>query len=349
MVRRLSGELRYALQDVGFLHRRYSSLQEYEKEKQLEAARKAMEELEYQYMPALEYCNWLPANTAKERTMKKKVQETYPHCCFNHRVGLPRTVFEDRETGQIWESDPIEIYDYERKVIEDYEKARYYGLNKVRGSGITEILPVRHMAYKYAVANTIIDRKCLMMAGINKGVAIGILYRIVQLLAPFPFLYRQLPNPENPEVLKLRTGGLIIALPSAKNAARGLANVGDVMLDESAFWDMEDDEPVLKAMEPFVAKGRSHLAVFSTPNGQRGFFWTKLFDPELRKTKYDLYILTMKEVENVPIPVIDVEEAKRLKDEDPDLYAQEFGNEFLLPSTSVFGDKFARGEKIAEF
>jgi len=297
----------------------------------------------------LEYCDWLPESTKEEKKIKKQVQKTHPHCCFNHRVGLPHLVYRHEDTGEVFESEEIPLHHYEQEVIERYEKARYYGLNKVRGSGITEILAVRHMAFKYAVKNVIQDRLCLIMAGISKSLSISILFRIVRLLMPFPFLYKTLPNPNKPEMLNFRTGGKIIALASEKDAGRGLANVGDVLLDESAFWNLEDDEPVLKAMEPFVAKGRSNLGVFSTPNGQRGFFWTKLFDPDIVIQKYDLHTLTFGEVKNVSQPVIDIAEAERLAIDDPDLFAQEFNNKFLLPSTSVFGDQFARGEKIAEF
>lgn len=341
--------LETVMQDVGFLPKKsFNTKQAEDREKQLEEAAKALESLEHPYWPALEYCGWLPESTPQERKIKKEVQSCKPYCCYNHRIGLPKIVYEDPETHQQWESDPIELYDYERKIIENYETHRYFGLNKIRGAGISEVLVVRHLSYKYAVINTIKDRKGLVMAGINKKVAVGLLYRIVQLLKPFPFTYRELPNEENPDILKFRGGGVIMALPAAINAARGMANVGDVMLDESAFWDLEDDEPVLKAMEPFVAKGKSRLAVFSTPNGQRGFFWTKVFDPEA-KTKYFKQELTLEEVKNVPVPVIDIAEAERLKEEDPDLYAQEFGNKFILPSASVFGDNFEHGEHKAEF
>ena len=304
--------------------------------------------LPHKFMVALEYCGWLPEATSYQRRIKSLVQAAHPYCCFNHQIGLPRKKYKD-EFGNDVESEPLELYNYEKQIIEDYDKEKYYGLNKVRGSGISEVLPVRHMAYKYAVVNKIKGRKYLLAAGINQAIAISIFARIVELLRPYSkIVYSELPNINRPKVLKFRGGGEGYALPAEPNAARGLENVGDVILDESAFWNLNDDEPVLKAFEPFVTKSGAHIAVFSTPNGQQGFFWTKLFNPEIT-TKYKLHILDIEAVKNVKLPIIDIAEAERTKLTDPDLYAQEYGNKFILPSASVFGDQFARDNFKAEF
>jgi len=275
------------------------------------------------------------------------VQAAYPYCCFNHQIGLPKKKFKD-EFGIDRESDPIELYDYEKNVIENYDREKYYALNKVRGSGITEVLAVRHMAYKYAVVNRITGRKYVLAAGINLSLSVGILRRMVELLKPFPFIYKELPNITNPKQILFKGGGEAIALPADPNASRGLENVGDVLLDESGFWGLVDDEPVLKAFEPFVTKSGAHIGVFSTPNGQRGFFWTKIFNPEII-TKYFLDVLTLNMVRNVKIPIIDIDEVDMTKETDPDLYAQEYNNQFILPSASVFGDQFARDNFESEF
>jgi len=331
--------------------------QEIKKEDELLEAQRQFEEeakelessLEHKYMVGLEYCGWLPETTLQEKRLKKQVQACYPYCCFNHQAGLPKRKYRDQETNEEREGEPVELYEYEHRMVKNYETHAYYAQNKIRGAGATEILAVRHMAYKYAVVNRIEGRKYLLAAGVNRSVAVGVFRRIVVLLKPFPFIYKIIPNSLNPTVLLFRGGGEAKALSAHPDAARGEENVGDVLLDEASAWELVDDEPVLKAYEPFVAKSGAHIGVFGTPKGQRGFYWTKIFDPELPRTKYYKHLVTLQEVKNVPIPIIDVAEAERLRLEDPDLYAQEFGNQFILPSLSIFGSEFPVGEHRAEF
>lgn len=315
-----------------------------------EEVKKEEEELEHKFLVALEYCDWLPEDTKQQRCLKKSVKECEPYCCFNHQLGLPRKKYEDKSSGEVRESDPLPLYKYERDTIEYYESHRYYSQNKVRGSGITEVLAIRHMMFKYGVMNHIKNRKYLLAAGQSRSVAVGIFKRAVDWLKPYVrIIFEEMPNYSNPKFLKFRSGGEAHALPSEPNAPRGLDNVGDVILDEAAFWDLEDDEPVLKAFEPFIVKSGAKIGVFSTPNGQRGFFWTKIFNPETI-TKYFMHVVTFEQVTyDVKEPIIDLEEAEELRKTDPDLFAQEFGNQFILPSTSVFGSTFDKQAYKAEF
>lgn len=309
----------------------------------------ATKELEHPFMVALEYCDWLPENTKEQKKIKKDVKSCEPYCCFNHQIGLPKKKYEDPITGEARESKPLNLYKYEQDTIENYESVKYYSQNKVRGSGITEVLAVRHMAYKYGVVNLIKDRKYLLAAGQSRSVAVGFFKRIVDLLKPYAkIIFDELPNYANPKYLKFKSGGEAHALPSEPNAPRGLENVGDIILDEAAFWDLQEDEPVLKAFEPFVIKSGAKIGIFSTPNGQRGFFWNKIWNPEIM-TKYFKHLVTLEQVENVKEPIIDIVEARKLEKDDPDLFAQEFGNKFILPSASVFGDQFITNEDEAEF
>lgn len=287
------------------------------------------------FLPALEYCGWINDNKTRDI-----VQECYPDCCFNHRIGLPKTTIRDKKSGITYESGPVELYPYEKEIIDRYESNSYYALNKVRGAGATEILAVRHLAYKYAIQNTIPGRKAIIIAGINHKLAITILNRIIKLLEPFDFVFEEIPSSTAPTRLAFRNGGKILALPAEPYAPRGLENIGDVILDEAAFWDLTDDEPVLMAVEPFVAKSGAHIGVISTPNGQRGFFWNKIFDPSLEQTKYDRHVITLEQIKAVKQPIVNIADAEELAITDPDTYAQEYDNKFILPSGSVFGDTF---------
>ena len=130
---------------------------------------------------------------------------------------------------------------------------------------------------------------------------------------------------------------MILSIPANPDDIRSYENVGDVILEESAFWKLIDDSPVLLAAEPHVAKSSAHIGVISTPNGRSGFFWNKIFDPE-SESKYDRHVLNWRKVVDVPIPVISKEEILLTKQGDPSTYDQEFDNQFIISENRAFGD-----------
>ena len=291
--------------------------------------------LKHEIIPALEYCEWLPESTDAERIMKVKVQETFPYCCFNHLVGLPTIKYQDEFGNIVGESSPVPLWPYEKEMVERYEATHYYAQNKCRGAGASEILTIRHMAYKYSITK-IMDRKCLLVAGTNEQAAAVIMHRIKMLLDKIPFVYKVRPKTDFPTEIFLRYG-MILALAANPDVVRSFENVGDVIYEESAFWKLLNDEPVLTAGEPHVVKSSAHIGVLSTPKGQRGFFWTKIFDPDI-ETKYDKHVINWREVVDVPIPIISVEKIKELQETDPATYEQELNNQFLLSEQKAFGD-----------
>ena len=285
--------------------------------------------LKHEYVPALEYCGWL---SPEDQAI---VKPTYPYCCFNHLIGLPTIKYEDEFGNVIGESQPMPLYEYEEKVIINYEATNYYAINKCRGAGLSEILSVRHMLYKYVTTRTM-NRKCLILGGIRLAESIEYMARIKELADKIPFMYRVTPKSESPIVIVFKMG-MIIACPSSPNVVRSYQNVGDVMLEESAFWHLNDDEPVLKAAEPHVAKSSAHIGVISTPNGQRGFFWTKIFNPEV-SSRYYKHVLNWKEVIDVEKPVLSEEVIMNTMKTDLATYEQEFNNQFLLSESRAFGE-----------
>jgi len=159
--------------------------------------------------------------------------------------------------------------------------------------------------------------------------------RIKELCKKIPFVYRIHPNSENPTKIYFKNG-IIMAIPAVPDDIRSFENVGDIILEESAFWKLNDDTPVLKAAEPHVAKSSAHIGVLSTPNGQRGFFWNKIFNPAI-KTRYLKHVVNWKQVVDVPIPIISKEEILKTMKEDLSNYEQEFNNQFLLSELQAFG------------
>jgi len=289
----------------------------------------------HKFIPTLFYCGWLPNLTEEQIKIKKEVKSCYPYCCFNHLVGLPTIKYEDEYGTIVGESQPVPLWPYEKEMIERYENTHYYAQNKCRGAGATEILTVRHMAYKY-ITTAIKDRKCLIITGTNQYAAKKIMYRIKNLCDKISFVYKSIPKSETPTEINFRNG-MIIAIPANPDDIRSYENVGDVILEESAFWKLNDDTPVLLAAEPHVVKSSAHIGVLSTPNGRRGFFWTKIFNPEI-KTRYDRHTVNWRQVLDVPIPVISKKQVLSTKEEDLDTYEQEFDNQFVVSANRAFGD-----------
>jgi len=248
-------------------------------------------------------------------------------------VGLPTIKYEDVLGNQ--ESKGIQLWPYEKKMIDLLNQSHYYAQNKCRGAGASEIITVRYMLYKYITTREQ-DRKCLIVAGINMEAAKVLMHRIKVLADKIPFVYRSgEPSTDFPTKLYFKCG-MILALAANPQVVRSYENVGHVILEESAFWKLLDDTPVLTAAEPHVIKSSAHIVVLSTPNGQRGFFWNKIFNPEVN-TMYTKHVLNWREVVDVPVPVISKTEVERIKETDPAAYDQEFDNKFLLSGYQAFG------------
>lgn len=272
-------------------------------------------------------------STKNKKTSKNPLKAANPYCCFNHLVGLPTIKYKNENGNPLGESDPIPLWDYEKEIIFRYEQTNYYALNKCRGAGASELF-IRYLLFK-ALTTTEQDRKVLFVAGISQQSAQALMYRMKILADKLHFMYRSKPRSDFPTELLFKKG-IVLALPAKASALRLLENVGDIFLDESAYWNLIDDEVVLTAAEPHVVKSNAHIAVVSTPNGQRGFFWNKIFNPDV-KTKYDKHTLNWLEVIDVPIPIIDKKEVLKMQAEDPVTYEQELNNQFLLSTEAVFG------------
>lgn len=289
--------------------------------------------LPHQFIPGLFFCEWLPRETVEEQYIQQKVYECYPFCCFNHLIGLPTIKYEDENGLPQGESEPIPLWYYEKNILEKYESNNFYALNKCRGAGASELF-IRYFLFK-ALTTPLQDRKFLIIAGINQDSAQALMYRMKVLADLLPFMYRYVPHSDSPAVMIFKRG-MVLALPAKASALRLLENVGDILIDESAFWNLIDDEVVLTAAEPHVFKSNAHVAAVSTPNGQRGFFWTRIFNPDVN-TKYEKHVLNWREVIDVKIPIIDKKAVLKMQTEDPVTYEQELNNQFLLSSEAVFG------------
>ncbi|MDE1812684.1 MAG: hypothetical protein KGH85_07455 [Thaumarchaeota archaeon] len=247
------------------------------------------------------YCEWLPENTPKQRKFKvdnKKRYHVDHKCCWNHWVGLPTLKFANSS-----ESEGVPLNRYEQRLIEFNQSTNYYALNKCRGAGASEIKTVRWDAFYYSILNKTPGRKGLTMAGLNMTTSTKFLHRVKQLCDLHPELYLVEPKSDYPSQIFFAQGGSLWAMPAVPNSVRSLENVGDVNIEEAAFWEKVDDEPVLHSVEPHVAKSGTRISNISTPNGKRGYFWNKIFEPEMEPpTKYLKHVLNWREVVGIPEP-----------------------------------------------
>lgn len=295
---------------------------------------------EVKAIPSLFYCGWLPESTDEERRIKIETLTLNPNCCFNHFIGLPTLKFEDPETHEEYESDPVPLYEYEHQIIHDVEKYQFYALNKSRGIGATELI-IRHILFR-AVFNTVPDRKWLVVAGIRMEHSREFLHRIKNLADKIPWIYKVQPT-EYPTNLFVNES-IIKALPADSRTIRSFDNVAMVFLDESAYWNILDDTPVLTASESHVAKSGAHIVVVSTPNGQRGFFW-QIFSA--KKTIYKRETLNWQVAVNQPIPLLIADVIRKLQENDPYKYEQEHNCQFLASKYQAIPDVVL--DKLVEF
>lgn len=247
------------------------------------------------------YCEWMPENTPAERKLKEDTKKRYhkdKKCCWNHWVGLPTI-----KSANLEESEGMPLNGYEKRMLDLCQETNYYALNKCRGAGASEIKTVRYDAFYYGILNKVPGRKGLTLAGLNKEASTTFLHRVKQLCDLHPELYLFRPKSDYPDRIFFAQGGSLWAMPSVPNAVRSLENVGNVNIEEAAFWAKVDDKPVLQATEPHVVKSGARISNISTPNGKKGYYWNGIFDPTADPpTKYLKHVLNWREVVGIPEP-----------------------------------------------
>jgi len=249
-------------------------------------------------VPRIFYCNWLPEYTDEEGKIKQQIQGQYPNCCFNHMVGLPTIKFEEDDENQ--ESAPIELMGFNQRMLESYHLHKRLSQNKCRGSGSSEMFTVRYMVFKYGVMNTVYNHKAIICAGTRLASALEFSKRAKYLCDKIPQIYETVPINDAPETIKFRTGGRMSYFPANPSAIRGQENVGDIILEECAHWNLLDDVEVYRASEFVYTKTKCHILHPTTPRGRRGFYYTKVWDPAC-KTNYYRDTINWREVTGLPV------------------------------------------------
>lgn len=92
--------------------------------------------------------------------------------------------------------------------------------------------------------------------------------------------------------------------PASPSAIRGQENVGDIVLEECAHWNLNDDTEVYRASEFVYTKTRCHILHLTTPRGKRGFYYDKVWDEESH-TKYYKHTINWREVTGLPVKTVE--------------------------------------------
>lgn len=248
-------------------------------------------------IPKIFYCEWI--DDKKDREI---IQKNYPNCCFNHRVGLPTRKWEGDEEKA--EDIPVPLTPTNRRQIENYNKYKKYSENKCRGSGTTEILTIRWMIFKYAVLNITPNRKCVIVPGTSGKLTVEISTRIKAICDKIPQIYERVPTSNKPMEFAFRTRGRIVLTSATADAIRGWENVGDIVLEEVAHWDMIDDMPVYNSSQAVHTKTQCHVIHSTTPRQKRGFYYNLVWD-ETAKSDFYKNVTNWREIVGLPVPLIE--------------------------------------------
>ena len=248
-------------------------------------------------VPRIFYCEWI-----QNKKDRKTIQKHYPNCCFNHRVGLPTRKWEGDDEKP--EEIPVPLTPTNKRQIENYNKYKKYSENKCRGSGTTEILTIRWMIFKYGVLNETPNRKCVIVPGTSGKLTVEISTRIKAICDKIPQIYDRIPNSPKPMEFSFNKGGRIVLTSATADAIRGWENVGDIVLEEVAHWDMIDDMPVYNTTQAVHTKTQCHVIHSTTPRQKRGFYYNLVWD-ETAKSDFYKNVTNWREIIGLPVPLIE--------------------------------------------
>ena len=253
-------------------------------------------------VPKRFYCHWkLPIDQIQYDSKGKEIVDDYDYgqCCFNHRVGLPIRKWE-KDDGST-EVIPVELTGFNYRTIHNYFHHRKYSKNKCRGDGTTEIITVRWNVFKYAVMNTVQNRKAAVIPGTSSKLAIEISKRIKEICDKIPQVYRNgIPTADAPMYFPFATGGAIQLTSTVADAVRGHENIGDINEEEYAHWDMVDDKPVHYAAEGVHNKTKCHITHNTTPQGKANSYYEMVWSPEASSDFYK-HVVNWREVTGCPV------------------------------------------------
>jgi hypothetical protein len=162
---------------------------------------------------------------------------------------------------------PFELFDFQRRIIDNLDKNRFNILRKFRQAGCTTI------ACAYALHILVFERnKTIAILSIGDTESTEVLTRI-------KIMYDELPSflkpaikkgGDNKHTLELVTGCKVKARPAKKTSGRSLSSYL-LIIDEAAF--VENISDIWAAVYPIISTG-GRVFMLSTVNGMGNFFHT---------------------------------------------------------------------------
>lgn len=244
---------------------------------------------------------------------------------FNVRIGLPAHV----KTGLPTQLAPFHLAYFEtiEKMSPRFHK---FHLNKSRQSGWSEI-HLRIFAYrgfhKYA------GKQCRIIAGTRGALAEKLITRLRNCFANIPEVVE---NNSDSMYLELKNGTVYEGLPANPEASTGDTQISAWLLDESAKWDLKDDQPVMNSILPLVRSNRADLFMISTPKGPRGFF----YDIDMDRQNEDEWFKTKSNIWETEGFLYTHEEIQKMLNDPRIDAAQEYLNQYTVGRNSIFGTDF---------
>lgn len=166
---------------------------------------------------------------------------------------------------------PFKMYDYQKEIIELYDKERFVILKLPRQSG-KSIVTVGYVIH-YIIFNTY---KNVGILANRAKTARGILSKLKESYRRLPKFLQSGVVEWNKGSVMLENGSSVFADATSESASRSEA-ISLLILDEFAFVDANKAEDFMRSVYPTISSGKkSKIFIFSTPNGMNLFYkmWT---------------------------------------------------------------------------
>ncbi|MGI8720555.1 MAG: hypothetical protein ACR2KF_08545 [Nitrososphaeraceae archaeon] len=192
----------------------------------------------------------LPFWVEDKQEHRARYIETDSRCCFNHAVGLPKKNGQEKP-----------MFDYELDLIRDLEQHRYLFVLKATGLGISELF-LRYIGYLCTKDDKLKGTQIVIVTGPRIELAITLISRLKLIL------YNKLGLLFNDKETVLELNGVHIeAFPSHHlDTFRGLASPSLILLDESDYFTIGQQQIARDVSERYIAKSNPFIIYCSTPN-----------------------------------------------------------------------------------
>src|SRR5215216_2444804 len=232
-------------------------------------------------------------------------------CCYNHVLSLP---------SKLGVTHPL-YASYQKSVIDGLIQHRRIAVAKPRSAGISELL-LRWAEYIALRDDSLKGHQIIIISAPSQNLSLSFLRRIRAHLEPHlgPFTTNQ---------NVIQVGGVRYEVLPSHNlrTLRGRDRIGMVIIEESDFWNKNEEDELLPIVLPFIQKSNPYLAMVSTP-GRKGSLMERMFSEDLHSEEeakqYSLFHKIKIDYRDVPLfSAEDIRQAMQQPN-----FKREFGGEW---------------------